>query len=167
MHGEQQSLSSLLNSMVARLEYTRPEEFDSVPEESHWALISLYMKIDPVLASLYKQYCEAKENIGKLLAKRDAHAPMAEIAWDMHDSLRSAVETRLIELKDDKAASGKVAAMVACHNATQMTRQKFQKPSQKPTQTMGDIMTFMLWAGMIMKDAIPNCDVRRDFCKAS
>ncbi len=157
-------LSELMNAMISRLEYTHPADMEAAPEEKHWKLISLYASIDPVLASLYKQYLEAKENLGKLLVAGGAQDPMTEIAWDMHDSLRSAVETRLLELKDDKATSGRVAAIQAHHSANHMTA-KIKKST--PAQSLEDMMAFMLWAGMVMKDsAQTQYDIRRDFYKA-
>jgi hypothetical protein len=158
-------LSDVMNAMISRLEFTQPEAYQSAPEERHWTLITLYISVDSVLASLYKQYQEAKENLGKLLVKHDAQDPMTEIAWDMHDSLRSAVETRLLELKDDKETSGRVAAIQISQNASRMT-QKIKKT--KPTQTLDEMMAFMLWAGMVMKNGVPaHHDIRKDFCKAS
>lgn len=152
-----------MNAMVIRLEYTHPEDMAAAPEERHWALIHQYAGIDQVLASLYKQYLEAKENLGKLLVDRGAQDPMTEIAWDMHDSLRSAVETRLLELKDDATASGRVAAIQSNRFASRMT----QKAKKTPTQTLDELMAFMLWAGMIMKNGASPQDMRRDFSKAS
>ncbi len=161
---ESNPLADLMNAMVTRLEYTQPEDMGVLPEEHHWKLISIYASIDPVLASLYKQYLEAKETLGKLLVKGGDQDPMTEIAWDMHDSLRSAVETRLLELKDDKTASGRVAALQANKTASQMTA----RIKKSPTQTLDEMMAFMLWAGMVMKDGMPPAyDMRRDFGRAS
>ena len=159
-------LSELMNTMISRLEYTQPDDMGKIPEDQQWKMIGLYASIDPILASLYKQYLEAKDNLGKLLVTGGGgQDPMTEIAWDMHDSLRSAVDTRLLELKDDKAASGRIAAIQANKAASRMTS-KIKKPT--PTQTLDEMMAFMLWAGMVMKNG-PQAqyDIRRDFCKAS
>lgn len=159
-------LSELMNAMVTRLDYTQYECMSSVPEEKQWAMISLYISVDPVLASLYKQYCEAKENLGKLLVGKGADDPMTEIAWDMHDSLRSAIETRLLELKDDSAATERVAALQASQFASRMKKSIKRAPS--PQQSLNEMMTFMLWAGMIMKNGGPaRYDIRQDFGRAS
>ena len=164
---EEQSLSDLMNAMVSRLEYTHPEDMQSVPEEKQWALITTYMSVDAILASLYKQYCEAKDNLGKLLIENGDQDPMTEIAWDMHDSLRSAIETRLLELKDDKDITNRVAAI----QANKFTARMMAKPKKKSThQSLNEMMAFMLWAGMVMKSGQMSQmahDIRRDFGKAS
>lgn len=159
-------LADLMNAMVTRLEYTQPDDIGHIPEEQQWKLIGLYASIDPVLASLYKQYLEAKDNLGKLLVASGENDPMTEVAWDMHDSLRSAVETRLLELKDDKETSGRVAAIQTNKFAARMSANSSKINKTSATQTLNDMMAFVLWAGMVMKDGIHHHDVRRDFGKA-
>ena len=157
------SLSDLMNAMISRLEFTQPEEMQSIPESKQWELIGLYASLDSVLASLYKQYCEAKETLGKLLIEKDAQDPMTEIAWDVHDSLRSAIETRLLELKDDGTVSARVAAIQANKFSSMMPVRTLKKPKQ----TLDEMMAFMLWAGMVMKENPASYDMRRDFGRAS
>jgi hypothetical protein len=157
------SLSSLMNAMISRLEYTHPEVLENIPESKQWEMINVYIAVDPVLANLYKQYCAAKENLGKLLVQNGSQDPMTEIAWDMHDSLRSAIETRLLELKDDEAVSGRIKAIIANRSAMRF----IDKPKKKTTQTLDEMMAFMMWAGMVMKDNPQNYDIRRDFGRAS
>lgn len=157
------SITDLMNAMISRLEYTQPEEMKSIPESQQWDMIGIYIAVDSVLASLYKQYCEAKENLGQLLVKTGSDDPMTEVAWDVHDSLRSAIETRLLELKEDDAVSARVAALQANKFASRMP----VKARKKPTQTLDEMMAFMLWAGMVMKQNPAAYDIRRDFGRAS
>lgn len=157
------SLSDLMNAMISRLEYSHPEEMLSVPVSKQWDMIHIYVSVDPVLATLYKQYCEAKENLGKLLLTKDVQDPMTEIAWDMHDSLRSAIETRLLELKEDRAISARVAAI----KATKFAPRSPIRPVRKQSPSLNEMMTFMLWAGMMMKENPTQYDIRRDFSRAS
>lgn len=160
---QEASLSDLMNAMMSRLEYTHPEDMGPIPESKQWEMINTYASLDSVLASLYKQYCEAKENLGKLLVQKGAQDPMTEIAWDMHDSLRSAIETRLLELKDDGAMSNRVAAILNNRLSSRMP----VKTRTKPTQTLDEMMAFMIWAGMVMRDNPAHYDIRRDFGRAS
>jgi len=157
------SLSELMNSMISRLEYTHPDEIQSVPESKQWEMIALYANVDSVIGSLYKEYCAAKENLGKLLVSHGAQDPMTEIAWDVHDSLRSAIETRLIELEEDTVVSGRIAAIQANRFASRIA----VKTKKKPTQTLDEMMAFMIWAGMVMKENPATYDIRRDFGRAS
>lgn len=160
---QEASLSDLMNTMISHLEYTHPGEMSSIPESKQWELIHIYASIDPVLASLYKQYCAAKETLGKLLVDKGAQDPMTEVSWDVHDSLRSAIETRLLELKDD----GTVSARVAAIQATRFQSRMPVKTLKKPTQTLNEMMAFMIWAGMVMKENPASYDIRRDFGRAS
>lgn len=160
---QEASLSDLMNAMISRLEYTHPEEMSSIPESKQWEMIHVYASLDSVLASLYKQYCAAKETLGKLLVNNGAQDPMTEVAWDVHDSLRSAIETRLLELKDDGAVSARVAAIHKNKIAARMP----VRTLKKPTQTLDEMMAFMIWAGMVMKDNPASYDMRRDFSRAS
>lgn len=157
------SLSHLMNAMIARLEYTHPEAVESAPESKKWDMIESYISIDPILGALYKEYCAAKENLGKLLITNGAQDPMTEIAWDMHDSLRSAIETRLLELKEDES----VTELILTIQSSRFVNRMAVKPKKKQTQTLNEMMAFMMWAGMVMKDAPQNHDIRRDFGRVS
>jgi len=149
--------------MISRLEYAHADEIGPIPESNQWQMIEQYLSVDSVLASLYKQYCEAKDNLGKLLISSGDQDPMTEIAWDMHDSLRSAIETRLIELKNDIIVSRRIAAIQANRFASRMQ----PKAKVKPTDTLNDMMAFMIWAGMVMRDNPQSYDVRHAFGRAS
>lgn len=53
---------------------------------------------DPVLTALHRQYLDALAFHKKLVEENGVRDPMTEVAADMLDSARSAVQTRLIEL---------------------------------------------------------------------
>jgi len=161
------SLSELMNSMIARLETTQTGVLDDIPEERHWQMIGLYIQVDPLLAQLYKQYCDAKDRLGKLLAHADPNDPLTEVAWDMHDSLRSAIETRLIELKDNSFASQKIAAL---RNDLALASEREDRKAREraAANSMDQLIAFMLWASLVMKDSKHMIfDLRSDFCQAS
>ncbi len=159
---ETHSLSELMNAMVSRLEYAHPEVTHNIPEETQWKMIGLYISVDPVLAVLYKQYCEAKDGLGKLLIENGPEDPMTEIAWGMHDSLRAAVEDRLAHLKDDDAVSAKIQAI----KNNQFVSRMVKSPRKMANQSLSDMMAFMAWANMAAKSPAMY-DVRRDFSRAS
>lgn len=160
---EYHPLTELMNAMTTRLDTIRPDDVKDIPEERHWKLITLYIAVDDVLASLYKQYCEAKDNLGKLLVSNGSDDPLSEIAWDMHDSLRSSIETRLLELREDKDATDRALAL-----QSRQFERKMIKRSRKPvTQRLDETMAFMLLAGMAMKNGLPSQDMRRDFGRVS
>ena len=160
------SLSDLMNAMVCRLDDIQTGDIGFIPEERPWHFIRLYMQVDTILAQLYKQYCEAKDHLGKLLAYTGANDPMTEIAWDMHDSLRSAIETRLLELRDDP----QVAQQIKTLQQEQFNRSEEAVRLQREKDNAASIdhlIAFMLWVSLVMKDHQNLWDLRADFCQAS
>lgn len=167
MSTAQASLSELMNALIARMEYAHAEDIQDIPEARYWHMIEIYIQVDEILASLYKQYCDAKENLGKLLVANGSDDPMTEIAWDMHDGLRSAIETRLIELKDDKAVAGRVAALQSRKVAARLPNKSAKQKSN--AAQLNEMMAFVLWAGMVMNASTPNAtqQMRDNFYRAS
>lgn len=160
------SLSSLMNAMVDRIDTVYAEDIGPIPEERYWHMIGLYMQVDPVLAHLYKQYCDSKANLGGLLAGQDMTDPMTEIAWDMHDGLRSAIDTRLIELRQCKETVRRVTALQkALSERDAEARSKLK--AEKEARSFDNLMAFMVWTGMVMKDAQIPSPLSHDFRQAS
>lgn len=158
------SISSLMNAMVGRLEFTQKETLGPIPEDKYWKLIQIYVGIDEVLAALYKQYCDTKDNLGKLVIEKGSEDAMTEIAWDTHDSARSAVEARLLELKEDESITTRVRQI---QSLQRIPKTEFVAP---PTaaQSLEQTIAFLLMASMVMKTQQKrHYDVRRDFIRAS
>lgn len=153
------SLTSLMNDMIDRIDEIHPVKSALVAEERYWQMITLYIRIDPVLAQLYKQYCDAKNHLGQLLAGPNPNDAMAEIAWDMHDSLRGAIETRLIELRENSDTPRRVKALQQeqANKARHFERQKNNE------QSIEDLVAFMLWIGLVMRDAPGERALHADF----
>jgi hypothetical protein len=68
-----------------------------------------YAGLEPVMGQLYKQYLDAQAAHQKVVDKHGPDSPMTIVAGDMTDSARSAVETRLIELKENRALAALAA----------------------------------------------------------
>ncbi|MCB9990587.1 MAG: hypothetical protein H6867_04295 [Rhodospirillales bacterium] len=103
------SLEKTISDMVRRLEAARASDtngdsMSASPAGSDCPLkdIEAFMPVDPVLASLHKEYLEANANHKKLARQNGFNDPMTEIAADMLDSARSAMQTRLIELQESR-----------------------------------------------------------------
>jgi hypothetical protein len=88
-----------VHAIVTDRTYDQNDELDE---------INLYATLDPILAGLLKQYKDADKQADYLDNSFSIDDPMAEIAHDRRDSAWSAVETRLIELREDE----KFASMV-------------------------------------------------------
>lgn len=161
------SLKSLMNAMVRRLEFAHLEDIGPIPEEKHWPLIGIYIQIDSVLAALYKEYCEAKDMLGNMMVKGGSDDPMTEIIWDMHDSARAAVETRLIELRDDKGTTERVRQLESLRN---LPKSEYAKTTPSPAHDVDNAIVFLLMASMAMKSQARRTGkdfARRDFVRAS
>jgi len=94
---KQGSLDKIIVEVMQRFESSDMDEQDACAFADD---IYAYMPPDPVLARLHKDYVEASKRHRQLVRFRGPRDPMAEVAADMLDSIRSAVQTRLIELQD-------------------------------------------------------------------
>ncbi len=102
------SLQSVMNEMAKRIDTLLPEEERSaLSHEQKTAEIDIYSSIDPTLAALCKEYEDIKEQHNSLLKTHGTNDPMTEISADMTESAKSAIDTRMIELKADQ----KIVAM--------------------------------------------------------
>ena len=161
-----ESLSSLMNAMVDRIDTVYVEDIGPIPEERYWHMIGLYIQVDPVLAQLYKQYCDSKANLGGLLVGQDMADPMTEIAWDMHDGLRTAIDARLIELRGSKETVRRVMALQkALSEREAAAREKLK--AEEESRSFENLLAFMVWTGMVMKDAQIPSPLSHDFRQAS
>lgn len=164
---EKPSLKSLMNAMISRLEFAHLDDIGTIPEEKHWPLIGVYMQVDSVLAALYKEYCEAKQMLGNMMVSGKSDDPMTEIIWDMHDSARAAVETRLLELRADKDATDRAQQL---DSLRKIPKSEYTKSEPSPIQDVDNAIVFLLMASMAMKSTARRAGkdfARRDFVRAS
>ncbi len=74
--------------------------------------VNMYAEFDAILKDLLRQYKEANRHsssLNAMISQNDLQnplTPMAEIAQDRRDSAFSAVQTRLVELREDTETSG-------------------------------------------------------------
>jgi hypothetical protein len=154
------SLQSIMNSMASRLDDILPEPLQARPADRDWPFIHLYLGSDPLLAQLYKQYCDARAKLAALHKEFGRGDAMAAIASDMKDSAHTAVETRLLEIKDSKVVQGQVAARIEA-------QQKIQK-IEKPEEAFDRIIAMMIWAKFVIKTGrLPLPAVKRQFSLAA
>jgi hypothetical protein len=69
--------------------------------------LEAFIAIDPLLANLNKDYLEAKNHHKALIAQFGANDPMVEVALDMEDSAWCAMQTRYLELRDQRELMAK------------------------------------------------------------
>lgn len=95
---KEQSLRQIMNDMVTRLDTIRPDDPKKRAPEP-LSELEAFIRMDDLLASLNKQYLEAKAQRKELVALNGAEDAMAEIAMDMEDSAWCAMQTRYLELR--------------------------------------------------------------------
>lgn len=74
--------------------------------------IRLWTAVDPVLADLQKHLADARANMQSLQKNHGSKDPMAEVAKDIAESAASAVETRLIELRQSAEKKADLKALI-------------------------------------------------------
>ena len=104
------SINDILAKIDQRLDDLRLTD-SSLPPVSLDPLseVGLYITIDRLLADLYKQYLEAQRHYITCIETHGKEDVMTEIASDMADSSFCAMETRLIELREEKECADSVA----------------------------------------------------------
>jgi hypothetical protein len=94
---QDRSLQDIMNDMVRT-----PARLIPAREIHPVAEAEALMTLDPILAGLHKEKLNAQTHYHILKKKNGARDPMTRVAADMVDSLGSAFETRLIELRQDR-----------------------------------------------------------------
>lgn len=112
-------LQSIIKDMAARLDRHRTDG-DSHAHMSMLTEIEAYMAVDAVLARLYKEFADARGNRLRALEQQGEHSAFADIARDLEDSAQSAMETRMIELREDDIKRAMVERMMAHSHIAQM-----------------------------------------------
>ena len=105
---EKGSLQNIMNEMVQRFEGIKTEGPNSYQTDP-WTEIKAYIGLDPVLGDLHKQYLDARAQHKKLLTENGKDDAMTEIAFDVRASAVSAIDTRVLELRQDDALRSVVA----------------------------------------------------------
>lgn len=104
-------LQSIIQDMALRLDSIRPDE-GALPM-GMLNEVEAYMAVDSTLASLHKEFIDARRSRVRALEQQGEGSAMADIARDMEDSAKSAMETRIIELRQDNIKRMMVERMMA------------------------------------------------------
>ncbi len=111
-------LQSIIKDMAARLDQHRTVD-DGHAGVSMLTEIEAYMAVDATLARLYKEFADARLNRHRAWEQHGKHSAFADIAADLEESAKSAMETRMIELREDSIKRAMVERMMAhAHIAT-------------------------------------------------
>ena len=101
-----------IEELIAGFDATSPPaayaDADAAPGD-----VAYYIALDPLLAQLYKDYRDTQAYYARLDDGGQRNAAMRDVAQDMVDSAWSALQTRLIELREGDET---VTAMQAMRN---------------------------------------------------
>lgn len=103
------SLNQIMNDMAARtdvLNATRAASGEALDE------MGAFTRLDPVMANLNKQYLDAKNYRKELQTLNGLDDAMCEVAIDMEDSAWCALQTRYIELRQERELMAKAQRMM-------------------------------------------------------
>ncbi len=74
--------------------------------------IRMWIAVDPLLAELHKQYLDVRAHHARLKDRHGESDPICDVAADMEDSARCAVDTRIIELRQSGEGKAAMQAMI-------------------------------------------------------
>lgn len=143
-----------------------PRDIGPIPEEQKWPLIGIYIRIDDVLAALYKQYCDAKAHFNQILETFGANDPMTDIAADLYESSCSAIETRLLEVKTSPSIRAQ-AQILKDDQLWQIKKREEEAKHQKLENNLQDLIIFILWINSTRNSQISSKLLISDFAQIS
>ena len=111
-------LQGIIRAMAVRLDMH--QSADSGAPSGVLSEVEAYMAVDSTLAGLYKQFMEARSNLYRALKQQGTGSAMADIARDLQDSAQSAMETRMIELRENIIKRQMAERMMAHAHMTEM-----------------------------------------------
>lgn len=102
------SIRDALNAIAADMSDSAQQDTElfSAPDFTD---IAQWIAIDPDILGLYKSHLDARAEYIGILTTHGAASPLSEIAAERADSLWCALETRLYELRMDRAAQARKA----------------------------------------------------------
>lgn len=106
------SLQETMNQMARRMDGLLKDSALQTEKCAGDDETRLLIAVDPVLADLHKHLADAKANMRQLQKQCGDKDPMTEVARDATDSAHSAVETRLIELRQNTEKKAAIKAMI-------------------------------------------------------
>ena len=159
------SLQSIMNRMVNRLEDIMPADvYADLASGAEWPMIEVYVRLDPLLADLFKQYQDARNQYITIERERGPNDPLADVTRDMADSAHAAVTTRYIELQADDEFQGSAAAetqRVKILDSYSMEQDALTRQYKDDSIYSG--IAFMVWAAMIMEQKRERESLRKAF----
>lgn len=153
------SLQAVMNEMAQGDVRPRPYQprdnaFKApAPSQKPITELQAFIQLDPVLASLHKQFLEAKAQHAALVSANGKNDAMAEVAADMMDSAWCAMQTRFIEVRADRQMMQEAQAMMRL--SIKMIEEKRDKDKSKEALKLFQKMELLKLAEKQRKDRVP------------
>lgn len=109
-------LQEIMNQMAGRMDMLLDHHTPSHRKQSgvpQFDEVQRWIAVDPLLADLHKRYLDLRASHDRLLKRHGPKDPMTDIAADMAESAQCAVDTRLIEVRQNPVLCAAVSAMKA------------------------------------------------------
>lgn len=112
-------LHSIIKDMAARLDQHQ-DQSSGTTHNNMLTEVEAYMAVDSTLARLYKEFADARAHRIRAQKQHGAQAALSDIAADLEESAQSAMETRMIELREDQMKRSMVERMLSHAHIAQM-----------------------------------------------
>jgi len=150
------SLQAVMNEMAqgdVRPRPYLPPEKKPVLAQKPVTELEAFIHLDPTLASLHKQYLDAKAQYESLVKSNGKDDAMAEIAADMMDSAWCAMQTRLLEVRCDRGMMQEAQAMMRL--SIKMIEEKFEKEKKKEALALFQKLQVLKKMEQLKKSRVP------------
>lgn len=119
-------LQSIIRDLANRLDVHQQPGAEPVAS-GFYNEVEAYMAVDATLARLYKEFLDARRTRVRALEQQGEGSAMAEIARDQEESAQSAMETRMIELREDQIKNSMVERMMTHSRMAEMDAYRSEK----------------------------------------
>lgn len=141
--GHERHLMDILNEVSARLDHAPARSVASTMSGQCGALDELqaFILIDPLLGGLHKEYLDARAMRAQTQREYGAADGMTDLAVMMEDSAWCAMQTRLMELRADRALRAKANAMIEESRKEEEEREAAEK-KREALRLIDQMLTF-------------------------
>lgn len=138
-HGEmslKDALAAVNTALDARQNHNKPLKTQKKSKSAKLDELSAFRCLDPLLDALHCDFMTAKGASAQAVKEFGADSPMAEIACEAEDSAWCAMQTRLLEVRGDRALMRRAQDLIL--ESEREEEQKHEKREIEKTQKIAD-----------------------------
>ena len=110
-----QSIQDVMRDVAAHVE-AAPAPQPKLSKKQSLTELDAFVLMDPLLADLQKDFLDTKARYEELIRKNGQDDPMAQVAADMQDSAWCAMQTRYLELREQRILMRKAQRLMREHD---------------------------------------------------